>query len=477
MCRYGVIRYRCNYHEDRLKPCQFRIRYPAISFFRLRCRRPLIDEVDVPSLCPECELLVHGEMGQPLLQLHKPDAGPKSQRAARKMMSLRRNVVGARERLHRWVAAKMVSPSPSPEPEGPTWVKRIKGGRPVMCCVPPGPILYSPSSSSAQSVAGVDKKSWRKKMAWSRALLHPERTRREQETEWWANRSSKSLEIPGQGTFAAELRHHRDPRGPVSPQQSVESTAPPPTMVGGPGCATATLQEPDRQGALNLGANAPRDEHAENGRRAEPSEFIGDTVTDEPGRLPSTINTYDTSPAPALVPVSRRVHRLKRRQTMHLRPMAGSRSPSPPMESSARLDIAPTAINQLLTPGQRSGMYIPPLDSRTGELRDDFWGPASNFGIPLAAIMDTQKSPELISGQMTGALCIYSATFMRYSLAVTPKNYLLFMCHLINGCAQATQGYRYLDYNYWGGKEKLAAQKLASGAAAAAAPAAKPEAK
>lgn len=25
----------------------------------------------------------------------------------------------------------------------------------------------------------------------------------------------------------------------------------------------------------------------------------------------------------------------------------------------------------------------------------DFWGPVSNFGIPLAAIMDTQKSPDL----------------------------------------------------------------------------------
>lgn len=25
----------------------------------------------------------------------------------------------------------------------------------------------------------------------------------------------------------------------------------------------------------------------------------------------------------------------------------------------------------------------------------DFWGPVSNFGIPLAAVMDTQKSPEL----------------------------------------------------------------------------------
>lgn len=48
---------------------------------------------------------------------------------------------------------------------------------------------------------------------------------------------------------------------------------------------------------------------------------------------------------------------------------------------------------------------------------------------------------------MTGALVVYSGTFMRYSLAVSPKNYLLFGCHLINFSAQVTQGYRFL--NYW----------------------------
>ncbi|KAF7560662.1 hypothetical protein G7046_g3471 [Stylonectria norvegica] len=83
----------------------------------------------------------------------------------------------------------------------------------------------------------------------------------------------------------------------------------------------------------------------------------------------------------------------------------------------------------------------------------DFWGPASNFGIPIAAILDTQKSPDLISGQMTGALTVYAATFMRYSLAVRPPNYLLFACHFLNGGAQLTQGYRYLNWHYWGGKE------------------------
>lgn len=62
---------------------------------------------------------------------------------------------------------------------------------------------------------------------------------------------------------------------------------------------------------------------------------------------------------------------------------------------------------------------------------------------------------------MTGALVVYSATFMRYSLAVTPKNYLLFACHFVNEGAQLTQGYRWLQYNKWGGKaeaEKLAAK-------------------
>ncbi|KAL2258538.1 hypothetical protein VTK26DRAFT_8119 [Humicola hyalothermophila] len=86
-----------------------------------------------------------------------------------------------------------------------------------------------------------------------------------------------------------------------------------------------------------------------------------------------------------------------------------------------------------------------------------FWGPASNFGIPVAAVMDTQKSPELISGPMTFALCVYSATFMRYALAVTPRNGLLFLCHFVNEASQLTQGYRYLQWHHWGGKERAAA--------------------
>lgn len=65
---------------------------------------------------------------------------------------------------------------------------------------------------------------------------------------------------------------------------------------------------------------------------------------------------------------------------------------------------------------------------------------------------------------MTGALVIYSATFMRYALAVTPKNYLLFLCHFVNEGAQLTQGYRYLNYHHWGGKESSVVQQAVASA-------------
>ena len=65
---------------------------------------------------------------------------------------------------------------------------------------------------------------------------------------------------------------------------------------------------------------------------------------------------------------------------------------------------------------------------------------------------------------MTGALVIYSATFMRYALAVSPRNFLLFGCHFVNECSQLTQGYRYLQYHHWGGKDQM---NLTNAAAAA----------
>lgn len=77
--------------------------------------------------------------------------------------------------------------------------------------------------------------------------------------------------------------------------------------------------------------------------------------------------------------------------------------------------------------------------------------------------MDTQKDPEIISGRMTAALCGYSGVFMRYSMAVTPKNYLLFGCHAVNFTAQATQAYRFINWWYMGGREKSLEEKAKEG--------------
>ena len=55
---------------------------------------------------------------------------------------------------------------------------------------------------------------------------------------------------------------------------------------------------------------------------------------------------------------------------------------------------------------------------------------------------------------MTLALTGYSATFMRYALAVQPRNWLLFGCHVVNFSSQATQGYRFVNYWHMGGREQ-----------------------
>ncbi|KAG0257313.1 hypothetical protein BG011_004027 [Mortierella polycephala] len=75
----------------------------------------------------------------------------------------------------------------------------------------------------------------------------------------------------------------------------------------------------------------------------------------------------------------------------------------------------------------------------------------ANWGLPLAAIADFKKDPELISGKMTTALSVYSLLFMRFAWMVQPRNYLLLTCHATNECAQLAQGYRFLQYHYFSG--------------------------
>lgn len=70
-------------------------------------------------------------------------------------------------------------------------------------------------------------------------------------------------------------------------------------------------------------------------------------------------------------------------------------------------------------------------------------GEHQKVGLDSEADQDPNNS---ISGPMTAALIGYSSTFMRYAMAVQPRNYLLFGCHLVNFGAQTTQGYRYVQH-------------------------------
>eukprot|EP01086_Lenisia_limosa_P007250 TRINITY_DN2678_c0_g1_i1.p1 TRINITY_DN2678_c0_g1~~TRINITY_DN2678_c0_g1_i1.p1 ORF type:complete len:117 (-),score=22.69 TRINITY_DN2678_c0_g1_i1:46-396(-) len=75
----------------------------------------------------------------------------------------------------------------------------------------------------------------------------------------------------------------------------------------------------------------------------------------------------------------------------------------------------------------------------TGIFTTHFWGPVANWGIPIAAMFDMRKDPEMISGPMTTALCVYSMLFARFAWVVQPRNYLLLACHLTNETAQLIQ--------------------------------------
>lgn len=122
--------------------------------------------------------------------------------------------------------------------------------------------------------------------------------------------------------------------------------------------------------------------------------------------------------------------------------------------------------------------YVQKKEFRDWITSTHFWGPAANWGLPLAALGDLQKNPEFISGKMTLALSVYSCLFMRFAWKVQPRNLFLMSCHITNECAQLTQGARFINYHYLMSDEARAAyqkkfeEEVAAEAAAAAAKAA-----
>eukprot|EP00887_Chlorella_sp_A99_P002284 scaffold10.g2284.t1 len=104
-------------------------------------------------------------------------------------------------------------------------------------------------------------------------------------------------------------------------------------------------------------------------------------------------------------------------------------------------------------------------DSPTGLKTTHFWGPVANWGFVLAGLADTKKPADLISGNMTGAMCVYSLLFMRFAWMIQPRNYLLFACHASNECVQLYNMSRWVRAQPWAAQYGFAAAGAADGAA------------
>eukprot|EP00882_Tetradesmus_deserticola_P012546 GHRQ01013299.1.p1 GENE.GHRQ01013299.1~~GHRQ01013299.1.p1 ORF type:complete len:130 (+),score=47.22 GHRQ01013299.1:187-576(+) len=125
-------------------------------------------------------------------------------------------------------------------------------------------------------------------------------------------------------------------------------------------------------------------------------------------------------------------------------------------------------IKSSVTLGQRFTAF---LNSPTGPKTTHFWGPVANWGFVLAGLADMKKTPDVISPNMTSAMCVYSCLFMRFAWMVQPRNYLLLACHASNETVQLYQLSRW--YNWYSTEGKQLEAQEAAAAAAAAAPLAK----
>ncbi|CAD2221184.1 Mitochondrial pyruvate carriers, putative [Angomonas deanei] len=66
-----------------------------------------------------------------------------------------------------------------------------------------------------------------------------------------------------------------------------------------------------------------------------------------------------------------------------------------------------------------------------------YLGALANWMIPIAGIANFASRPYSdIDPIMTMTLCLYSAIFVRWSIAITPANYPLFACHVTNSTIQ-----------------------------------------
>ena len=87
------------------------------------------------------------------------------------------------------------------------------------------------------------------------------------------------------------------------------------------------------------------------------------------------------------------------------------------------------------------------INSPVGPKTVHFWGPAANWGLVGAGLLDANKPPEMISERMSLTLFLYSCMFMRFAWRVQPRNWLLFSCHFSNATCQLYLYMRKINYN------------------------------
>ncbi len=87
---------------------------------------------------------------------------------------------------------------------------------------------------------------------------------------------------------------------------------------------------------------------------------------------------------------------------------------------------------------KRAVQYIISKEFREYICSTHFWGPVANWGLPLAAIADTKKSPEIISGKMTAGftllisiVCIFFVVYAVCLASTTTK-----LLALVSTCNQ-----------------------------------------
>ncbi|XP_076825134.1 uncharacterized protein LOC143470746 [Clavelina lepadiformis] len=75
-----------------------------------------------------------------------------------------------------------------------------------------------------------------------------------------------------------------------------------------------------------------------------------------------------------------------------------------------------------------------------------FWAPAFKWALVIAGLSDYFRPPDKLSLNQSASLTATGFIWSRYSLVITPKNWLLFSVNIGLGTTGAFQVYRILRY-------------------------------